>query len=352
MSDAQTTTATLTASVVSKPVGSKEETTASPGSGYLHLSHPHRARFSTLRASYPLKLLAPDALPSQPASLAVCYTLAYGGGLVAGDVVSLRVMVDEGCGLIMLTQGSTKVFKQRAGIRPLSHQIIRQPPVAGDSAEDRSFTRQRLHGTLQPGSLLLLLPDSVSPFRQSRYSQVQRFILPSCRTASVVILDWVNSGRGQRGQGLPSASNEEAEVWAMDHYGSSNEVFLGEELIMRERMVLDNPDTSYTPNRSASRPSKTARQLAPYHVYATVLILGPQTATLQAYLHQRSLATSQMQINRPQDLLWAYSQTHEQGGVLRVAGKEVEGVKSWLRSVLDEGGIRALVGDGLWPRLI
>lgn len=344
MSHAQPSTSLPNKIAARSSLGTRRVT---PGSGHLHLAHPHRARFSTLLAQYPLKLLAPSPLPSQPPHIAICYALAYGGGLVAGDAVSLRVEVDEGCGLILLTQGSTKLFKHRPGIRPLSHQIIRQPI---NQDVDTLLTRQRLHVHLQPQSFLFLLPDSVSPFRDSRYSQVQRFVLPACRTASIIILDWVNSGRGQRRLDRLSTGDDDEEVWAMEFYASTNEVFVGEEaVVMRERMVLDN--TSSRP-KAQNTLSRTAKHLAPYHVYATILILGPHTAPLRAHLQSLSLAASQMQISRPSGILWAFSQTDEQGGVLRLAGKEVEDVKGWLREAMEVGGVKELVGDGLWPRII
>lgn len=307
-----------------------------PGSGHVHLVQG--ARFATSRASYPLKLLSPKPLPSQPADLAMIYTLAYGGGLVAGDVISLRVEVDEECGLVMLTQGSTKVFKRRPGIRPRSHSLrINRHPDA-----DHWTAVQRLHLTLNPGSTLVLLPDSVSPFKDSRYNQFQRFVLPPCRTASAIILDWVNSGRGQQ-QGHQFAK-EEVEVWSMARYASTNEVLVGDKVIMRERMVLDNlartvPDLS--------------RHLAPYNVYATVLIAGPKFASLVKHLKGAAEEVQQFQLHRPQSLTWAFSLVDEgRAGVLRLAAVEVEDVRVWLREHLDKGGVREMLGDGLWPRVV
>lgn len=297
-----------------------------PGSGHLHLAHPASARFSTLRASYPLKLLAPNRLPSQPPHVATAYTLAYGGGLVAGDVVSLLVDVDDGCGLVLLTQGSTKVFKHRLGIRPQSHRLVRVDD--GDT-----LTRQRLLVRLGKGAMLMLMPDSVSPFRSSRYSQVQRFELD--RSASLLVLDWFNSGRGQRGPGRTFIDGNDQEVWVMDHYGSTNEVWIGDELVMRERQVIS-----------------AGGRLAPYHVYGTLLIHGPAFAPLLEYLAALTDHTAQMQIHTPPSLLWAYSRTDAQGGVLRVAAQEVEDAKRWLREVLTFAGVGELVGEGLWPRVI
>ncbi|KAK4689534.1 urease accessory protein, partial [Tremellales sp. Uapishka_1] len=313
----------------------------SPGTGHLHLTNPSRARFSSLLGTYPLKLLSPTPLPSQPSHLAIAYTLAYGGGLVAGDLISLRILVERGCGLILLTQGSTKVFKHRPGIRPLSHSIVRSP-----LAENQP-SRQRMHVTLEPGSLVLILPDSISPFRNSRYSQTQRFVLPPCRTASVLILDWVNSGRAdQRGE-------TEKEIWAMDSYASTNEVVVGDRLIMRERMVLDNPiPAESTANPKDDQLSKVACRLAPYHIYSTILIHGPHFASLIRRLNDMTDRTTQFQLPRPPGLVWSFSPIEDTGGVLRVAGVEVESVRKWLRETLAAGGIADMVGEGLWPRLI
>jgi len=313
-----------------------------PGSGHIHLVPG--ARFATSRASYPLKLLSPAPLPSQPPNLATCYTLAYGGGLVAGDVISLRVQLDEECGLVMLTQGSTKVFKKRPGLRPKSHSL-RQSSTPSD---DHWTTHQRLHVTLKPDCLLLVMPDSVSPFRDSRYSQIQRFVLPPCGTGSALIFDWVNSGRGQQ-QGYDGASDT-AEIWSMARYASTNEVMIGDKTIMRERMILDN---SLLPTNKSSHLSSIARHLAPYNVYATVLIIGPKFQPLLEYLRGMVDGVQQFQLQRPQKLTWAFSPVEGgKGGVVRIAGVEVEDVKIWLKAVLGNGGVKEIVGDGLWPRVI
>lgn len=307
-----------------------------PGSGHLHLtSSSSRASFSTLLASYPLKLLTPAPLPSQPPNVAACYVLAYGGGLVAGDLVSLRVTVDEGCGLVLLTQGSTKIFKHRPGIRPLSHHSTRD--------DFSSVTRQRMHVTLAPRSFLLLLPDSASPFRGSRYAQAQRFVLD--RSASVLVLDWVNSGRGQRPTRDPNdvekGGEAEQEVWAMESYDSLNEIHLSGRLIMRDRLFLDNASSPVAP------------RMGPYNVYANVLILGPHLARLLKHLDELANRTRQFQVQRPPEVIWAFSPVEDgRGGVLRVAGVEVEDVRKWIRGTMEDCGVKELVGEGLWPRII
>lgn len=317
-----------------------------PGSGHIHLAPG--SRFSTSRASYPLKLLSPAALPSQPPNIGTIYTLAYGGGLVAGDVISLRVEVDEGCKLVMLTQGSTKVFKKRPGIRPKSHQL--RTSSATRLSNDHWTVLQRLHVTLQPGSVLILMPDSVSPFKDSRYNQLQRFVLPSCGTSSAIVLDWVNSGRGQQ-QGFAGATDE-VEVWSMARYASTNEVLVGEKVVMRERMILDNDSTQASTRQSNDGRSFMSRHLAPYNVYATLLVIGPRFKQLLEHLRLAADQVQQFQRNRPQTLTWAFSPVEDgKGGVLRIAAAEVEDVRAWLREHLDKGEVREMVGDGLWPRI-
>ncbi|ODO05278.1 urease accessory protein [Cryptococcus wingfieldii CBS 7118] len=310
-----------------------------PGEGTIHLSpSPNHPRFASLQAAYPLKLLCPTPLPSQPSNLATLYTLAYGGGLVAGDVVSLRTKIDEGCGLVMLTQGSTKVFKRRPGLRPLSHAHISSSP-----ASDPSLTRQRMHIALAPGSFVLLLPDSISPFRSSIYSQAQRFLLPPDGSASALILDWVNSGRGQR----PDLGDEE--IWSMDMYASTNEVVVGDKLVMRERMVLENSPATNSPELSP-----IAKQLSPYNIYATLLVIGPHFADLIKYIKSYGDRMRQFQLTTPPGLVWSFSEVDEKlgAGVVRVAARETEDVRRWLRAVMLGGGVKDLVGDGLWPRCI
>lgn len=317
-----------------------------PGSGTLHLEPP--GRFTSLLASYPLKLLSPARLPSQPTNVGVAYTLAYGGGLVAGDVVSLKVEVGPGCGLVMLTQGSTKVYKHRAGIRPLSG---RPRP---DASSSDGVTRQRMHTTLRPGSFVLLLPDSVSLYKDSQYSQVQRFVLPADSSASVLILDWVNAGRGHSRSANDvntAASTAGDEIWSMRSYASTIELLLGPKLVIRERTVLDN---SNPPPQLLGTSSATsvARRLSPYNVYATVIILGPHLRGFSDHLSKLCDETRQYQASKPEDVVWSFSVVADGGGVLRVAGVEVEDVRKWLRAVFVEGGVDKLVGEGVWPRII
>lgn len=72
------------------------------GSGHIVLDlHGNQAVFSSLSYRYPLKILSPRI--HEP-TVAIAYVLTYGGGLVSGDRIHLRVDVASGASLLLLTQ--------------------------------------------------------------------------------------------------------------------------------------------------------------------------------------------------------------------------------------------------------
>lgn len=322
-----------------------------PGTGKLFLSPSTPsapAQFTHLSGCYPLKLLAPTPLPSQPAALRAAYMLAYGGGLVAGDTISLHVRIGEGSRLVLLTQGSTKVFKTRSGVRPLAHGSAE--PSGGQGGD--VVTRQRLLVELSPGALLLLLPDPIQPFKSSSYIQSQRFVLPpptdGSPPANILLLDWYTSGRNAGGHTFQ-------EEWEFALYASTNEITYANASVplMREKTTLRPP-------------AGLQARMRPYQIYATLLIHGPLLAPLISHLAARTAdsAETQFQASRPADLVWSFSSLERTaevaraggevvgpGGIVRVAGMETEAVKRWIEGVLVKGEVRDLVGDALWSRI-
>jgi len=93
--------------------------------------------------------------------------------------------------------------------------------------------------------------------------------------------------------------------------------------------------------------------MGPYNVYANILILGPHLARLLKHLDELANRTRQFQVQRPPEVIWAFSPVEDgRGGVLRVAGVEVEDVRKWIRGTMEDCGVKELVGEGLWPRII
>nr|POF13895.1 putative urease accessory protein ured-like [Quercus suber] len=197
-------------------------TTLKAGQGTIHLAllPPNTPRLKTASYQYPLKLISPAPSRNHYESSCIIYTvylLTYGGGIVAGDTIDLHVLLERTTRLILLTQGSTKLFK---------------------SPNRDLLSRQCMMVNLAPGSAICYLPDPVQPFENSCFEQHQIYSISADHgdTASIpslCVLDWVSNGRSANG-----------ENWSFLHYASRNEVYLdsptgGRKLLLRDNIVLD-----------------------------------------------------------------------------------------------------------------
>ncbi|KAF8846261.1 UreD-domain-containing protein [Paxillus ammoniavirescens] len=305
------------AAVSPRPSAGNERLTV--GHGRITCSlHGSSVVFSELSSTYPLKLLSPRlAVPA----VAIVYVLCYGGGLVGGDHVKLKVDVNGGCKLLLLSQGSTKVFKTRPGDRASTR--LRQPAHLGIS---ESVTTQIMDVSIAPKSTVFLLPDPVTCFRSASYTQIQRFHLSG--DASLVLLDWITSGRKSLG-----------EEWEFSRYYSVNEVFLDGRRITRDIMLLEDLSLqSQLPpgNTQLQGSSRTLMErLKPYSCYAMLVLCGPLAQEVTTQLSREYQSISIFKTTSPARLVWALSPVEEgRTYVVRVAGIDTEVVKSWLRDAL------------------
>ncbi|KAH7928475.1 UreD-domain-containing protein [Leucogyrophana mollusca] len=287
--------------------------------------HNSTVVFSELSCAYPLKLLSPHV--TNAVAVAIVYMMSYGGGLVGGDCVKLSVDVGKGTKLVLLTQGSTKVFKTRPGKRASAPSAVTLPG---------SITTQKLDVTLAPQSALFLLPDPVTCFRSASYVQVQKFHL--LEDASIIVLDWVSSGRKSLG-----------EEWAFTRYYSINEVFVDTRRVARDVLLLEEPDShdSDLQQPGSASPRMLKDRLAPYSCYAMLILYGPLTRGVVAEMSRKYQEISVYKTISPERLLWSLSHIDDsKGAVVRVAGIETEDVKSWLRSALR--GLEDIVGNDVY----
>ncbi|EIW86836.1 UreD-domain-containing protein [Coniophora puteana RWD-64-598 SS2] len=298
-------------------------------------SHGSGVVFSELSASYPLKLLAPRL--SEEENVAITYVMTYGGGLVGGDDVQLFVDVGAGVRLLLLTQGTTKVFKTRPGLR--TRNSVTGPQ---DGGHDPQTTSQTMTVSIPDDSALLLLPDSVTCFRSASYTQIQRFHLSA--NGSLAVLDWINCGRKSMG-----------EEWAFTRYYSVNEVFVEGRRVARDVLLLEDPaERKSTPESastdSAGSTSRTLKdQLQPYSCYAMLLLCGPLTKAVVSNLSSEYQKISIFQKAGPDRLLWSLSAVDNgRSHVVRVAGTETEDVKDWLRHHLS--GLENVVGTDAYRK--
>ena len=187
---------------------------SSPGFGDIKLSllPPGRQVLTSLTYQYPLKLVAPDPHHAhEDKHVTVVFLLTYGGGLIGGDQIQLKMELEDLTRLVLVTQGSTKLFKAP------SRDIL---------------SRQVLDVKVGKGSSLCYLPDPTQPFAESVYEQRQTFYVEPDGSSSLLVLDWVSEGRKARG-----------ESWTLWQWKGRNEVRAFEEtgrgkLLLRDAVTL------------------------------------------------------------------------------------------------------------------
>jgi urease accessory protein len=246
-------------------------------------------------AASPMKLLTPR---SRGRSVWAC-TSSFGGGLVAGDQTSLDLRIGAGALCYVGTQASTKVYRNPARL-PCSH-----------------VTR----AVLEKDSLLALLPDPVQAFADSSYSQRQEFRLAP--GAGLVLLDWLTSGRVARG-----------ERWAFRHFQSRNEVFVGNDRVFLDSLLL----------KPGGETGKGSQPMGRFNCIAMLLLTG---ASLRDVVAPLLAGIAALPVTRRSALVCSASPVRD-GAVLRIAGENVESVAREVRSQLKF--LPDLLADDPWER--
>ncbi|XP_010260632.1 PREDICTED: urease accessory protein D [Nelumbo nucifera] len=187
-------------------------------------------------SKYPLKFIIPRKAGSSKADVVWIYSLTYGGGIVSGDYISCRLTIGDGCSTVLTTQASTKVYKS----------------VGSKCSE------QFLEAQIGSNALLVVIPDPVTCFSTARYHQKQvfRVVLDS----SLVIVDWITSGRHERG-----------EKWNFEFYKSINHIFLEEDQpLFLDSVLLEKGGFT-----------SIAERMQEYQVIAMFILMGPKLKNVQ-----------------------------------------------------------------------
>ncbi|XP_043690163.1 urease accessory protein D isoform X2 [Telopea speciosissima] len=153
-----------------------------------------------------------------------------------GDSISCTLTIGDGCTAALTTQASTKVYKS----------------VGSKCCE------QFLEVRIGSDALLAVIPDPVTCFSTARYSQKQVFRVAS--DSSLVIVDWITSGRHERG-----------EKWDFGLYKSTNQIFLEKD----EPLFLDSVLLE------AGSITSIAERMQDYQVVAMIIFLGPKVKPIQ-----------------------------------------------------------------------
>ena len=243
-------------------------------------------------ATSPLRLL----LPANHGHTAWIYTSSFGGGLVDGDRIAMDIDVGRGAAAFISTQASTKIYRSPIG------------------------TSARMHARVAAEGLLAVVPDPVVCFSGARYRQTQTFELAD--GASLVLLDWVSSGRHAAG-----------ERWAFDDYHSQMTVTLDGRLLVHDALALRAAD------------GNLRERLGRLNVLAVAVLAGTTLAPAAASVVASASASP---VLKKADQLVAATPLGERGCVVRFAGTSVERVRRTIRELL--GFLPALLGDDPWIR--
>ncbi|KAK4203297.1 UreD urease accessory protein-domain-containing protein [Triangularia verruculosa] len=318
-----------------------------PGEGHLiaKLLPQGTSGLETFKYQYPLKLITP-LRPSETESTLV-YLLSYGGGLVAGDHVNLKVDVRSQAKLSMVTRGHTKVFTTT------SPEIV---------------TRQEMRVSIASEGALCLLPDPVQPFAGSVYEQKQVFRMEE--DASLCLLDWVTQGRIARGENWSFVRwIGRNEIWTAPPDEGDGEAKLEKDrLLVRDTVKLDSDKPH--PELPLLRDSMHGAA-----VMGTLLLKGPlmkslgefflaefatlprigardfrseaakQAAEMAKMSPREKWRAERLVMERENKLLWTAAKVRG-CVVVKFGARSVEAGRLWVGSMLqEEGSISSHFGD-------
>jgi urease accessory protein len=227
------------------------------------------------RAATPLKILA----PRHAGTAAWACASSHGGGLFSGDSVAVSIDVRAGARAAFVTQASTKIHPGRPG------------------------ARQTLTAAVAADGLLVVAPDPVVCYAGARYEQSQEFDLTP--TSSLVVVDWLTSGRAARG-----------ERWRFESYESRLAVRRGGKELLRDATLLDD------------EAGPIAERIGRFDVVALALATGPLVAAGARALHAE---IARRPTARRAPLVVSAAPAGSDGVLLRVAAESFEDAARELR---------------------
>ena len=252
-----------------------------------------------LRRAYakaPLRLMTPQNY----GDAAWVYTSNYGGGLVDGDQIDLRLRVRSHAKAVLLTQSSTKVYR--------SNHLNPQ----GSS--------QTLNCQVESDASLVVMPDPLVCFAGSKFLQCQEFQLQD--RASLLLVDTVSSGRHASG-----------ERWLFDRLKNQIRVYRGQKPLFIESLLLD------------SKIGDIAARMGRFNAHSVCVLFGPDFSEFGKAI----VASLENKPNgRRSELVCAANSIGSDGFILRMAAVSLEELETRLRDALHF--LPDYLGDSPWAR--
>jgi urease accessory protein len=229
------------------------------------------------------------------------YVSNYGGGLVDGDAIRMRVECGEGSRLYLGTQSSTKVYK----------------------GAGRDGCLQETVGTVHADALAVICPDPVVPFADSRYRQAQRWEVHP--RGELIVMDWLQPGRSARG-----------EVFAYSALRSELRITRpGGDPVLVERFALEP---------GAQDPFRCGH-FGEFRSFLTAAFIGPRSAGLADALEGPLL-----DLNRPGRAWVGIGRREGEGWMLRAMGADRLDLQAVQDRVFAALADRSWLGFNPWQR--
>jgi urease accessory protein len=266
-----------------------------PGTGALQFARVRgKSVLTSAAAASPLRLLH----PKNSGLAAWVYAATFGGGLLGGDTIDIDVSVCPGAAALLSTQASTKVYRSDAA------------------------ASQQLHARAGDDSLLVLLPDPVTPFAGSSYRQEQHIDLSS--RANLVAIDWMTAGRVGSG-----------ERWQFTSYASRTWLRRDGRLILHDATLLAGDDLNNV--------GDVARRMGRFNCLAWAIVIGP---AVRAAARRLAGSLGEAPVPKRADVLLSAAPLEDDGMLLRVAGTSAQQVGGVLKQHLSF--LPSLLGDDPW----
>lgn len=256
-----------------------------------------RSALTRCYARAPLKLLTPNPI----GDAAHVVMSSFGGGLVSGDDVPLRVRVDAGASCVLSTQSSSKVYRS-----------------------DGRTCSQSLHASVATGGLLAVLPDPLACFAEARLVQTQSFDLAG--GGNLVWLDWLTSGRW--------ACDER---WAFASLRTRADIRIDGRLRVREALQIDS--------RSGDLPIASAMRLGRFNCYAVLAVIGPAVAPM---IEEAKRIIADLDVGRDTSLFASLAPIDDDGVVVRILGPDMRDAQRLLRPIVAK--LETVIGSDPWGR--
>lgn len=266
------------------------------GCGLLELDFiAGRTTVTRAESHSPLKWL----LPRRKTPAAWVYSSTFGGGLVGGDRIEMRVGVRNKARAVLATQSSTKVYR----CLPETHCF------------------QSLSANVGSEAVLVVAPDPVTCFAGASYEQQQ--IIRLAPDATLVYVDWLTSGRRARG-----------ESWAFSRYRNRLDLYRDGSRLLTDSLLLDPSDG----------PLDSPIRMGRFHCSATVVMCGPQSQTacesLLTEVNDRPIEPGANVVDAASPL--------DSGVIWRLAGLTTESISRLLKQRLEF--LTPLLGESPWGR--